>query len=590
MADDGLFPVAVLIDELKNGEMAVRVRATKQLKVIAEALGFERTREELIPYVTEKGGGWDDNDEVLICIAEQFADFLEYVGGPGYASHLLTPLEQLIGMEEPAVRDKGVEAINNIIKQLPDDIIERDYAPIVHRLANHEWAACKAGSAALIPVLYTRTHNPEAQAQLRNLYISLTAVEEPMVKRAAAQNMPEMVRAVNDSAAVSPILHKYVELGWNKQDGVRLIAVEKCAPVARELAKLSRGSELIQKFVLPIVKEAAEDFSWRVRYMLCTQLKDIAQATQLAKQPTDIINIYKVLAGDAEAEVRTAAAHQITNIGLLVSGTREMRDLTPCLSNLCFDSNNHVRAATAANIVGLSQVFSKTELKEFLLPLLTKLLGDESSDVRLNVIGELGKVSETVGFKELAPRILTAVTDLATDSKWRVREGVINVVPSLAKLMGAEAFNADLSYIVIGWLTDQVCEIRVLVAKVLCELWQIFGEKWAKENLLPKILSIASKENYMHRVALLNFVALVASKGYCSSEVINTTFLNLFSSLAHDKVPNVRFNVAKSIEACLPKLEARAITANWRPLLDQLEDDTDIDVRHFARKALVNCP
>ena len=194
--------------------------------------------------------------------------------------------------------------------------------------------------------------------------------------------------------------------------------------------------------------------------------------------------------------------------------------------------------------------FCTSTQQSLLLPIVQNLLQDESSEVRLNVIGELGKVSDGIGFRELSKQILPAVTNLATDSKWRVREGVVNVIPSLAKLMGPEAFEQDLSKIVVGWLTDQVCEIRTQVAEVLCELWGVFGEQWGRTALIKKVGVLVNKENYMHRVALLYFLGTAAKSKHCSAFVINTDFLPFFQTMARDKVPNVRFNVAKAIEVC----------------------------------------
>eukprot|EP01061_Rhynchopus_euleeides_P016621 TRINITY_DN27941_c0_g1_i1.p1 TRINITY_DN27941_c0_g1~~TRINITY_DN27941_c0_g1_i1.p1 ORF type:complete len:632 (+),score=270.17 TRINITY_DN27941_c0_g1_i1:179-1897(+) len=567
--------------------MVIRVKATKQLKVIAEALGFKRTRDELIPYLTEKGGGWDDDDEVLVQLAAQFSDFLDYVGGPEYAETLLSPLEHLVGMEEPAVRQKAVSAIIAIVSQLSDRQIERDFAPMVTRMANHDWSACKAGSAALIPHLYTRIRMQDVRETLVLLYSNLCRVEEPMVKRAAAENMAEFVKAVREPNALRVVLPLYSELGSDKQDGVRLLVVEKSSEVARQLLALPHCAELVQEHVVPIVREAAQDPSWRVRYMLCNSFKAIVEASGLSKHPAELTELVRVLAEDKEAEVRTAVAHQISNIGLLLVGTRELRSVTPHFRDLCSDANNHVRAAAAANIVGLAQILPREEITTLLLPIVQKLLQDESSEVRLNVIGELGKVSDGIGFKELSKHILPAVTNLATDTKWRVREGVVNVVPSLAKLMGPEAFEQELSKIVVGWLTDQVCEIRTLVAKVLCDLWDTFGEQWGRTALVKKVGVLANKENYMHRVALLYFLGCVAKSGKCSDFVINTDFLPYFQLMARDKVPNVRFNVAKAIELCLPKIDPQTSVAKWKPLLDELENDSDHDVKHFARKALV---
>ena len=51
MKDGNLYPIAVLIDELKNDDVSLRLNAIKRLGTIALALGVERTRDELIPFL-----------------------------------------------------------------------------------------------------------------------------------------------------------------------------------------------------------------------------------------------------------------------------------------------------------------------------------------------------------------------------------------------------------------------------------------------------------------------------------------------------------------------------------------------------------
>ena len=48
----------------------------------------------------------DDDDEVILQLAEELAGFVPLVGGPEYAYTLLQPLESLATVEESAVRDK----------------------------------------------------------------------------------------------------------------------------------------------------------------------------------------------------------------------------------------------------------------------------------------------------------------------------------------------------------------------------------------------------------------------------------------------------------------------------------------------------
>ena len=77
------------------------MKSMKNVQTIAIALGCERTRQELIPFLSE---AIDDDDDVLLELAGQLAEFIPHVGGPDYAYTLLQPLEALVTVEEITVR------------------------------------------------------------------------------------------------------------------------------------------------------------------------------------------------------------------------------------------------------------------------------------------------------------------------------------------------------------------------------------------------------------------------------------------------------------------------------------------------------
>lgn len=52
--EDSLYPIAVLIDELRNEDVQLRLNSIRKLSTIALALGVERTRKELIQFLTGK--------------------------------------------------------------------------------------------------------------------------------------------------------------------------------------------------------------------------------------------------------------------------------------------------------------------------------------------------------------------------------------------------------------------------------------------------------------------------------------------------------------------------------------------------------
>lgn len=89
---------------VQNEDIQLRLNSIRRLGTIALALGEERTRSELIPFLHENT---DDEDEVLQAIAEELGNFVQYVGGAEFAHTLLAPLETLAMVEETVVRTLG---------------------------------------------------------------------------------------------------------------------------------------------------------------------------------------------------------------------------------------------------------------------------------------------------------------------------------------------------------------------------------------------------------------------------------------------------------------------------------------------------
>ena len=103
-APTDLRSIALLIDQLKHDDLSLRVNSTRALVAIATALGPDRTRNELIPFLCEST---DDEDEVLVVMAEQLGALQPCVGGVDQLHRLLEPLEALATVEESTVRHKA---------------------------------------------------------------------------------------------------------------------------------------------------------------------------------------------------------------------------------------------------------------------------------------------------------------------------------------------------------------------------------------------------------------------------------------------------------------------------------------------------
>lgn len=147
-SSNDLFPLALLMDELKHDEVSNRVEAMQKLKIIARALGPQRTRDELIPFLIDVAQ--DDEDEVFVVLAEQLNDtFIPFVGGVEYCKYILPPLEILASTEETLVRNKAVESLNYVASKMSREQILADFVPLVEHLSLTEWFSSKCSACGL---------------------------------------------------------------------------------------------------------------------------------------------------------------------------------------------------------------------------------------------------------------------------------------------------------------------------------------------------------------------------------------------------------------------------------------------------------
>ncbi|XP_060016351.1 serine/threonine-protein phosphatase 2A 65 kDa regulatory subunit A beta isoform isoform X2 [Lagenorhynchus albirostris] len=525
--DDSLYPIAVLIDELRNEDVQLRLNSIKKLSTIALALGVERTRTELLPFLTDT---IYDEDEVLLALAEQLGNFTGLVGGPDFAHCLLPPLESLATVEETVVRDKAVESLRQISQEHTPVALEAHFVPLVKRLASGDWFTSRTSACGLFSVCYPRASNA-VKAEIRQHFRSLCSDDTPMVRRAAASKLGEFAKVLELDSVKSEIVPLFTNLASDEQ---------------------------LQKAVGPKIT-----------------LNDLIPAFQ---------NLLK----DCEAEVRAAAAHKVKELceNLPMEGreTIIMNQILPYIKELVSDTNQHVKSALASVIMGLSTILGKGNTIEHLLPLFLAQLKDECPEVRLNIISNLDCVNEVIGIRQLSQSLLPAIVELAEDAKWRVRLAIIEYMPLLAGQLGVEFFDEKLNSLCMAWLVDHVYAIREAATNGLVKLVQKFGKEWAQNTIVPKVLVMANDPNYLHRMTTLFCINALSEA--CGQEITTKQMLPVVLKMARDQVANVRFNVAKSLQKIGPILDTNALQEEVKPVLQKLGQDEDVDVKYFAQEAI----
>mmetsp|Transcript_11423 Transcript_11423/g.12707 ORF Transcript_11423/g.12707 Transcript_11423/m.12707 type:complete len:607 (-) Transcript_11423:318-2138(-) len=563
------------IDKLRGEDLSARIEAAHQLESVARTLGEERTREELLPFLTD---GVDDEEDVLAAIAMSLGKLIPYVGGSQYIHTLLPPLELLLAVEENYVRENAQKSAEQIANALPGENFHKEYAAMVTRLATKEWFTARVSACALISIPFNRFIPSEQEIQCQH-FANLCRDDVPMVRRVAAHYLGQMVTNIVDVQAehcVGPdgmltttFMSLFEELASNEQpDSVRLHTAQNCVAFGKGMSKVHAlkgrdnlnvaAADVLIKRIVPLVVATIDDRSWRVRWTAASKFAEVVAAFEKLPGTMDtLIPAYEKLLQDPEAEVRTSATLNLAEIakckctvpspasrGSSDKGGNESqrprttvaKRLVKKVTALTEDDSENVRASLAMVASELAPHLGKEATITDLVPPVLLLLRDTaSSEVRLNVISSLGALNEVIGVDLLSQSLLPAIKDLAEDGKWRIRLAIMQHIPHLAKHLGKDFFSNELTALCIGWLGDDISSIREAGAHNLKELTQIFGAEWAIESLLPPLDKVRRHQSYLRRLTAAHAFTLMATV-IEPPEIATTEILPMILLMATDNV------------------------------------------------------
>ncbi|CAH0482275.1 unnamed protein product [Peronospora belbahrii] len=571
--EDEAYPMTLLTEELKSDEVEIRIKAMRRIRTVAQALGPERTRSDLLPFLRE---ATEDEDEVLVALAEELGGFVDLVGGAEHALALVEPLEVLAGVEETVVRDRAVESLQKTVAVVPNvgDVM----VPLVKRLAEGDWFTSRVSVCSLFASIYGKMSDTGRKKELRDFYQMMCNDDTPMVRRAAAANIGKFAGAMEKEHIASMILPLFRALTADDQDSVRLLAIENSAAIAELLSHDDNSMH-----VLPIVRSSVEDRSWRVRFSIAKNFFPLSRAMGAQITESELLGCFTNLLQDAEAEVRAAAAKNLSGYISIIKSELFTSEILPLLSALSQDTAPNVRTAVSIACMELAPKLGEVTSKSALAPLLLLFLRDEIVDVRLNILKRMELLAQWMASFESV--LLPAIADLARDLQWRVREAVVLSIPALAGSLGAQYFQDHLLEICVSAFTDMVGEVRLSATKILPQLLESLGSDYILQNIMPRLNQIFEKSViYQERVNVLHALEQMAVEKVASDLLTAMTTLAIRG--AHDKIPNVRFVASMTLEQLCKLADASVVAAQVRPCLTELVNDSDMDVKYYSSIAL----
>jgi serine/threonine-protein phosphatase 2A regulatory subunit A len=278
-----------LLEDLKNHETKIKINAIHNLREISFALGRERTRKELLPFLISCID--EEEDEALVELAKILGNFIDCIGGINYIKELFNILEAILIVDDPNIQ-KFKKTINQIEKI---DLIENDIMEIIIRLEGNENINQKISSLYIIIFIYPKLSEQNKEIVL-NILLKFCKDETISLKKEVLNLLPEITQFLKIN-----FIQKVINIFLEDKNDTTHIDIMNIIVSMKNLNGLSEIMDYLEK----VLTKLACDNNWRVRLTVCDKLHEILnfpQITNKIKQTS--IEIFVKFLEDSEAEVK----------------------------------------------------------------------------------------------------------------------------------------------------------------------------------------------------------------------------------------------------------------------------------------------
>lgn len=331
-----------------------------------------------------------------------------------------------------------------------------------------------------------------------------------------------------------------------------------------------------------------KDGSWRVRSAFANELPTIAKPFNVDIIMNELCPLLFRLLRDPEAETKTAACKAASGILELLKDQEAFvaEKFIPEFSTLTNDGAPQVRREVALHLMELAPIVGKVNTTSSIVPVFMNILHAGDNEASVALLTSLLQHVDEVDLGSMAPAILPVILEIAGDAHWRVKVVIIKLIPPFARVLGLDEFMRKLFPLVTTWLSDLIYSVRDQMASQLGELVQQFGPDWAVQSLAPAILAFKSNPNYLIRQVTLLSISRLQSCIPAGTFV--KQFLPTVLQMSTDRVPNVKFLVAKTLLLFIGGNDQK-VNQQIQSCLKTLSLDADTDVKYFACMALLKC-
>jgi len=586
--DDSLPPIEKLRKYIESPLIMHRLYLVKELGETARAVGYDDTIKELLPL-----------------------------------------LHRLSEDAEQVIRQASIEQIPDLVAVLLKDptkaddtclqVLQTHLLPLVAKRARDPNPTTRTAAVNALAQLAELTHHWQSMKdQIFTIVTTLAAdeVEEEHVVE-AAQLVFKCAHAFGHQMMIERCIPLIQTLSANPVFRVRKAIAAHLGSIAKQV-----GNEVAPSTLLPIFVTLAKDEIWGVRKACAESLVEMSEAVLPTHRENTLCSLFAGLADDPSRWVRTAAYQ---NLGRFIA-TFDHDAVSPRLLGYFTGMANPKRNAKLAdgdllmfcafNFPGVLQTIGAERWPE-VAEVYALLVKDLQWKVRRSLAHSLHAVAAILG-PVLSERCLLPAFNLFYRD---VEEVKVGVIPSMAEFFGAlpmERRRALLPLAIEVAEEPDIWRYRKLLARQIAKFSQIYEVDDVVEVLVPIALRLCRDPVASVRKAAVGQIGSLIQhldhgreqciEGVCAlalssschdrkifasmceslvdqvdAELLEKHFLSHILNLASDRVPNVRFSMARVLAQKLAhqeKLEKHQLEI--KAALKTLQLDNDSDVAFWA--------
>ena len=603
--------LVLLRDEFADNDLASKRRASERLDLVARALGPERARKELVPWLQ---ANTTQEDEVLFVFAKKLGALVDLLGGAEHLDCLLPVVEALLEVDETYVREAAVESARKLVGAIRSEAVRDKAVELAVRLGKNEWFTARMSACSLAGALLKSGASGESVRVLKEMFFNMCKDETPMVRRAASLELGSVLPRLEAAEVVQEVVPMQQRLSTDPQESVALNWIAAACDVAERL-----GPEQACEHLMATVKQQAADRSWRVRLTIAQHLPRLAAAFGRKAAQESMLPVLCDLLRDPEGEVRAVASAKAEAVAALVGTELTVHGLLPVLARLVeADAQRALRLNLAASCVArpLLEVVGPAHAKEHLWPIWEHFLHDTSSqcapECRLIVLGGLDNVAKLLGVAWVHAEWVPMLRELFQSSRhfsgasndslanpavagggpgagaeeiehpqWRLRVAVLAALAKLVTTDGAPAPPEVEALTLELWssaLADEVFEVRIAAARAVtsfCDCRTAPGATKTLNVYVPKLVELfkASKGKFQHRIVFAHAFGTLIKAG----NNLAVPLYPYFEKCLDDKVPNVRLCAVSVVTNASDEHFKAAFSKHLHALMD--DQDPDVAAR-----------